>query len=84
VPFTIQQLSWYKRRKSTREPEPVSVSVPDFKKEVDHFCDITVTFDNGEAAVLTGRVTKHPITDIWSINGINGQGQSVSARYEEE
>ncbi|MFC0446432.1 hypothetical protein ACFOD1_06970 [Pseudidiomarina halophila] len=81
--FIIQQLSWHKRRKATVEPQPVSISVPDFKKEVNHFCTVEVTFDNGEVVKLSGRVTQHPITGVWSINGINAKGQSVSARYEE-
>ncbi|RUO81427.1 hypothetical protein CWI84_01320 [Idiomarina tyrosinivorans] len=84
MPFTIQQLSWHKRRKATVEPQPVAIEVPDFKKQVNHLCDITVQFDNGERLVLTGRVTQHPITGVWSVNGINGSGQAVSARYHDE
>ncbi|MDN7125184.1 hypothetical protein [Pseudidiomarina terrestris] len=82
--FIIQQLSWHKRRKATVEPQPVAISVPDFEKVLNHFCTVEVTFDNGEVAKLTGRVTQHPITGVWSVNGINAKGQSVSARYQDD
>lgn len=82
--FIIQQLDWYKRRKPSEAPKPVSVEVPDFRKEVNHFCDIQVIFDTGGVAMLKGRVTQNPITGIWSVHGINSLGQSISARYVED
>lgn len=83
MPFVIQELNWHKRRKPGAEAKPVSLKVDDFKLEKNHFCAIHVTFDDGEQATLRGRVTQNPVTGAWSVNGINAQGQSVSARYVE-
>lgn len=82
--FVIQQLDWYKRRKPELMPKPVSVEVPDFRKEINHFCEIQVVFDTGDIVTMKGRVTQNPITGIWSVHGINSQGQSISARYVED
>ncbi|WP_126753695.1 hypothetical protein [Pseudidiomarina insulisalsae] len=83
MPFVIQQLNWHKRRKPGAEPQPIHVEIDNFKKEKNHFCAVRVLFDNGEEAVLQGRVTQNPVTGEWAVNGINAKGQSVSARYEE-
>ncbi|RUO35518.1 hypothetical protein CWE13_11350 [Aliidiomarina shirensis] len=84
MPFEIRQLSWHKRRKPGNEPKPVAVAVPNFKKEANHMCEITVTFDSGEIMQMMGRVLQNPITGAWSINGLNTTGQSVFARYIDE
>lgn len=83
MPFEIRQLSWHKRRRPGDEPKPVSVEVPDFKKEANHMCAISVTFDNAEVLTLSGRVLQNPITGAWSVNGVNSTGQTVFARYVE-
>jgi hypothetical protein len=81
MPFVIQQLSWYKRRKPGDQPQPVSIEVPDFKPEANHFCAVHVQFDNGDHVSLSGRVTQNPISGAWMVNGINMHGQSVSAMW---
>lgn len=81
MPFIIQQLSWYKRRKPGAEPQPIEVRIPDFKCEANHFCAVEVMFDNGEHATLSGRVTQNPVTGAWMVNGINASGHSVSVLY---
>ncbi|WP_258807696.1 hypothetical protein [Pseudidiomarina sp. CB1] len=84
MPFVIQELNWYKRRKPNAESKPVDVEVEDFKLEKNHFCKIHVIFDDGGRATLQGRVTQNPVTGAWSVNGINAKGQSVSALYVED
>lgn len=83
MPFEIRQLSWHKRRRATEAPQPLKVEVPDFQKIPNHFCDINVTFDNGEVLVLHGRVSQNQVNHSWSVNGINGSGQSVFAKWVE-
>ena len=82
--FEIQNLSWYKRRKATVEPKPVAVEIPDFKTEQNHFCTVSVVFDNGGTALLQGRVTQNRVTGQWMVSGINASGQSVSVRFVPE
>lgn len=84
MPFEIRQLSWHKRRRATEAPQPISVEVPDFQKIPNHFCDISVTFDNGEVIMLQGRVSQNPVNHSWSVNGINSSGQSVFAKWLED
>ncbi|TRW48740.1 hypothetical protein FM042_07080 [Aliidiomarina halalkaliphila] len=81
MPFEIKQLSWHKRRRPTEVPQPVDIQVDDFRQEVNHACEVTVTFDNGEVLQMHGRVIQNPITGVWSVTAINGTGQSVLARY---
>jgi len=81
--FEIRQLSWHKRRKPGQEIKPVSVAAPGFRKEVNHMCDVQVTFDNGETMTMKGRVLQNPVTGTWSVNAINTSGQSVFARLVE-
>ncbi|RUO26989.1 hypothetical protein CWE09_09940 [Aliidiomarina minuta] len=81
--FEIQQLSWHKRRRPGKEPQPVAIDVPDFKKEADHMCQVSVTFDNGEVLSMHGRVSQNQIKKTWSVNAINSSGQSVFARLIE-
>ncbi|WP_194756546.1 hypothetical protein [Aliidiomarina indica] len=83
MPFEIKQLSWHKRRRPTEVPKPVAIEVDDFRQEVNHPCEVTVTFDNGEVLHMHGRVIRNPITGIWSVSAINGTGQSVLARFVE-
>lgn len=79
--FQIQQLNWHKRRAATKQPEPVAVEIPDFQKTVNHMCQVQVQFDDGTTAILTGRIGQNPISGTWTVSAINGQGQSVAARY---
>lgn len=84
MPFEIRQLSWHKRRRATQTPQPIRVEVPDFQKVPHHFCDISVTFDNGDVVTLQGRVSQNPVNESWSVNGINSSGQSVFAKWVDE
>lgn len=81
--FEIRQLNWHKRRKPGKDIQPVSVEIPDFRKEVNYMCDVQVIFDNGDTMVMKGRVLQNPVTGAWSVNAINTSGQSVFARLVE-
>ncbi|WP_126777586.1 hypothetical protein [Aliidiomarina sanyensis] len=84
MPFEIRQLSWHKRRRPTEVPRPTQVSIPDFKKSVNHACAVQVTFSDGSELALIGRVIQNPITGRWSVSAMNHQGHVVLVSYIEE
>lgn len=83
INFRIRQLSWFKRRSPTKEPEPVAVNIPDFEKTENHMCDVFTTFDDGVERKLMGRVTHNSIRDTWSVNAIANGGYAVFAELVE-
>ena len=83
MPFEIRQLSWHKRRRAEKTPQPIRVEVFHFKKEANHPCTLEVEFDNGETYELKGRVTQNPINKHWFVSGMNSTGQAVSLKFIE-
>jgi hypothetical protein len=77
--FKINNLNWQKRRSPTKEPKPISIEVPDFKKELNFKCNVITQYDDGIERVLFGRVLYNEIKKEWSINGIANGGFVVSA-----
>lgn len=84
MPFVIRQLSWHKRRRAEKTPQPIQVEVFDFKQEANHTCRVHVKFDNGESYELKGRVTQNPVNHAWFVSAMNATGQAVSLKYEPE
>ena len=76
-------MSWFKRRSPTKEPEPVSVRIPDFQKVENHHCDVFTLYDDGVERLLSGRVLKNPVTGVWAVNGIANGGYVVFAQIIE-
>ena len=70
--FKVQQLSWCKRRRPTQGlVEPVSVEVPDFKKEHNMFCDMIVTYSDTSTKTIWSRVIQNSITKEWKVDGMH-------------
>lgn len=70
--FTIRNTSWVKRR-AIPVPERIAISatVPDFKKEHNHFCDMYVTYDDGIEKKFKSRVLQNKITEKWIVDGMH-------------
>jgi len=61
---------WAKRRTHTKREKPVAVQVLDFKKVKNHFCTLTVYFEDGSSKDLLSRVVQNHITKSWVIDGM--------------
>lgn len=69
--FEIIKKDWQKRRKPDANPiAPVSVVIPDFKKEKNHMCKMLVTFNDGTEKSLISRVIQNQITKVWTVDGM--------------
>jgi hypothetical protein len=68
--FEIIEKSWFKRRTPRPEPKPVSVEIPDYKQERNHFCDMHVTYDDGSTKTLLSRVVQNHIKKHWIVDGM--------------
>jgi hypothetical protein len=69
--FEIIRKSWAKRRKSAIEPLAVSVTIPDFKLEEQHFCNMLVSYDDGSQQTFFARVLRNHITNQWTVDGMH-------------
>lgn len=81
--WEIMRLDWSKRRKHTKEPQPVDVEVPDFRKIHGHMCDAFVTYDDGQTHTLLARCLFNENQNHWAINGVANGGLQVSAKLIE-
>jgi hypothetical protein len=75
--FKIMPSHWYKRRTPSQARVITDFQVSDFVKTDNSYCIINIVYDCGEAAELTGRVCVNPITNRWTINGINPYGDYI-------
>lgn len=75
--FSIREMDWYKRRAPTRQPKPTSVECNDFQLIENHYCNLHVTYDDGNLHHLTGRVSRNDITGKWTCHGTDPHGRSV-------
>lgn len=82
--FKIRKLDWYKRRSPVKEPEALSVKIPDFKKEENHPCDVFTLYDDGIERRLLGRVVRNSVTGVWAVNGLANGGFVVFAQLISE
>lgn len=69
--FEIIHKDWAKRRKPTTEPNPVSVTIPDFKYVKHHTCTMEVTYDDGQVKSYLSRVLQNHITKEWKVDGMH-------------
>ena len=68
--FEIIHKSWSKRRRPVKEPQPVSAEIADFKLEEQHFCTMQVNYDDGSQQSFYSRVLRNPITQQWTVDGM--------------
>jgi len=68
--FEIIEKSWFKRRTPRPEPKAVSVDIPDYKQEKNHFCKMYVTYDDGSSKTLLARVVQNHIKKHWIVDGM--------------
>jgi hypothetical protein len=69
--FSLIKADWYKRRRPDKSPlTPISWSVLDFKKEHNHFCTISVEYDDNSKEDLIARVLYNKWQDHWTVDGM--------------
>ena len=54
--YNIRKMDWAKRRPSDEKPTIVDVEVENLKPEHNHFCQMKVTYQNGDQQTLFSRV----------------------------
>lgn len=69
--FEIRKASWFKRRAPTDTLEAVSATVPDFKYEHNHFCDVFITYVDGTEKKFHSRVLQNQITKKWCVDAMH-------------
>jgi len=78
-------MSWYKRRRPTKELEAIEIiKIDDLQFVNNHYTNMTVLCDDGNEYELTGRVYQNDITKTWAMQGLNNKGLSVVVDFEEE
>ena len=68
--FEVIPKSWAKRRSAVAEPVPISIEIPDFELKEQHFCNMHVTFDDGNKQSFYSRVLCNHITKQWTVDGM--------------
>ena len=69
--YSIRQLSWFKRREPTQDPQPVKVEIDNIELVVNSYCDMTVEYDDGEVFEFDGRVQYNDVKDVWTVHGFS-------------
>ena len=64
-------MDWAKRRPSDEKPTIVDVEVENLKPQHNHFCQMKVTYQNGEQQTLLSRVLYNEKNDNWSLDGMH-------------
>ena len=64
-------MDWAKRRPTDNKPEIKAVEVDDLKPQHNHFCQMTVTYQNGDQQTLFSRVLYNEKTGNWSLDGMH-------------
>ena len=75
--FKIMPSNWYKRRTKTELKQIIDFAVTSFTKLDNSYCVVTIQYDCGDSAELTGRVLYNSRADRWTINGINPFGDYI-------
>ena len=75
--FKIRDTSWFKRRDPVEEIKPVTVTVSNLELTNNHMCEMLATYDDGNTYKLSARVNQNPITEKWTVHGINHFGLST-------
>lgn len=78
----IRKLSWYKRRKPTKEIQPISVNVDDIQLIDYHRCMMFVLYNDGVVYTLSGVVNVNDVTGRWTVYGINPHGLATMVDIE--
>lgn len=79
----LMTLSWAKRRKLDNKRHVAVVKLHGFERQKYSFCDMEVTFEDGEILTLRSQVTQNHITKTWTVNGLDGNGNQVAVRMPE-
>ena len=74
VEYRIRQLSWFKRRIPTKEPVPTHVEISDIELVENSYCNMVVTYDDGNVYEFEGRVNHNEIKDTWTVHGFDSKG----------
>lgn len=71
--FEVLDRSWYKRRcpKKEREDKIVHLSIPEYKEEHNHFCNMFVEYASGRKENYISRVVYNSIKDYWTVDGMH-------------
>ena len=69
--YRIRNLSWFKRRPPTPEPRPIDVEIENIELVNNSYCDMKVTYDDGEIFEFNGRVSHNDIKDVWAVHGFS-------------
>lgn len=67
-------MSWFKRRSPTPEPRPIDVEIENIELVNNSYCDMKVTYDDGNVYEFNGRVSHNDIKDTWTIHGFDANG----------
>jgi len=67
----VIEKSWSKRRTLEESKKVKSVSIPDYKQEVNHFCNMHVVYEDGTTATYLSRVIRNDIKDEWIVDGMH-------------
>ncbi|MBO9488896.1 hypothetical protein J7384_00810 [Endozoicomonas sp. G2_1] len=69
--YNIRKMDWAKRRPSDEKPTIIDVEVENLKPEHNHFCQMIVTYQNGDQQTLFSRVLYNEKTGKWSLDGMH-------------
>lgn len=78
--FKIIEKDWFKRRTpAAKQVKVKEVSIPDYKQEHNHFCDMLVEYEDGSREKYIARVVYNEYNDYWTVDGMH-----VAVRVIEE
>lgn len=69
--YQIRKMDWAKRRPSDEKPTIIDVEVENLKPEHNHFCQMKVTYQNGDQQTLFSRVLYNEKNGKWSVDGMH-------------
>ena len=69
--FEIIPKSWNKRRKPTKQPSVLSVTIPDFELKEQHFCNMHVRYEDNSEKTYFSRVIRNQLTGQWTVDGMH-------------
>jgi hypothetical protein len=73
--YRIRDLSWFKRRLPTEEPRPIDVEITNIELVNNSYCDMKVTYDDGNVYEFNGRVSHNDVKDAWTVHGFDASGR---------
>jgi hypothetical protein len=69
--YEIRNLSWFKRREPTKDPQPVKVEINNIELVNNSYCDMIVEYDDGKIFEFNGRVNLNDIKNTWTVHGFS-------------